>query len=222
MTDDGVKWDDPGRADRWVARDAARPAVQTARELAVAIVAVDTQPALVLELAGGAGSFLATFLRAFPDARGIWSDSSAQMVRHARTSLGPFGDRVGYLRTDMRQPGVARTGRCDVVICARATHSLDAAELAPFYRQTAMLLRPGGWLVNLDHTTVEAPWSRRYDEVTPRFYDGSPAGQAAHKERGGLSLSTHLDALASAGFAETAVPWRLLSTALVLARRSLD
>ena len=83
MTDRDPDWDDPARVDRWVTRDAARPALRTARELTVAMIALDTRPATVLELAGGAGTSLATFLDAFPDARGVWSDSSREMQRHA-------------------------------------------------------------------------------------------------------------------------------------------
>lgn len=220
MTEQAPDWSDADRVDRWVARDAGRPAVQTARDLTVAIVALDTQPTVVLELAAGAGTFLATFLSAFPEARGIWSDSSPEMARHARATLAAFDDRVSYLRTDMRQPGLARRASCDVVVCARATHGLDAAELTPFYRRTADLLRPRGWLVNLDHMAVDEPWPSRYDRLTPRFYEGEQCASGARKDRGSHRIETHLAALASAGFHEADVPWRLLATALLLARRT--
>lgn len=219
MTDADQDWDDPARVDRWVERDAGRPVLRTARELAVALVGLDTQPAAVVELAGGAGTFLAEFLDAFPGARGLWSDSSGEMERHARVTLSRHGDRVDYLRADMRAPGVARAS-ADVVVCARATHGLGPAELGPFYREVAGILRPGGWLVNLDHMAMADPWGARYDQVTARFYDQSDnRGPARTKNRGSHTLGDHLAALAAAGWSEADTPWRLLSTVLLLARR---
>jgi SAM-dependent methyltransferase len=218
MTDQD--WNDPGRVDRWVAKDARRRVVQTARELAVALVGTSTRPATVVELAGGAGSFLATFLDAFPDATGLWSDGSAEMERHARATLDRFGGRVDFRIADMRTPGVAH-GSADVVVCARATHGLDAGELTPFYREVAAILRPGGWLVNLDHMAVPEAWGARYDQVTSRFYDQSETTTPVRiKDRGGHTLEVHLDALADAGLVEAGTPWRLLATVLLLARRA--
>jgi SAM-dependent methyltransferase len=217
VTECGQDWSDRERVDRWVARDAGRPAVQAARELAVALIALERSPALVVELAAGAGSFLAAFLATFPQARGVWSDSSAAMAPHARTALSPFGDRVGYVLSDMRRPGIAMTGVADVVVCARATYGLGAVDLAAFYALAARILRPGGWLVNLDHTAVPEQWAARYDAVTPRFYGGSTSG--GRKDRGGHSVVAHLDAVGSAGLTDAEIPWRLLSTVLLLARR---
>ena len=231
MTDSGQDWNDPARVDRWVARDARRPVLRTARELAVALVGLHTQPATVVELAGGAGTFLGEFLDAFPGGRGLWSDSSEEMERHARTTLSRFGDRVDYLIADMRDPGLPPAS-ADVIICARATHGLGATELTPFYRGVAAALRPGGWLVNLDHMAVADPWGARYDRVTPRFYDQSESGHRSDsrdgsqeespprvKNRGSHTLRAHLDALAAAGLTEADTPWRLLATVLLLARR---
>ncbi len=220
---DRAHWSDPDRVDRWVAKDARRQVVQQARELAASLVALETTPELVVEVAAGAGSFLAAFLRTFPDARGVWSDGSAEMARHARTTLAQFGDRVEYRPADMRTPGLVPDGAADVVVCARATHGLSPQELAPFYRGVAGMLRPGGWLVNLDHMAGADPWTRRYDQLTPRFYDGTPDAPASGpKERGSHTLADHLDALASVGLVESDTPWRLLSTVLVLARRAPD
>jgi SAM-dependent methyltransferase len=219
VTDADQDWNDPERVDRWVARDARRPVLRTARELAVALVGLDTEPLAVLELAGGAGTFLAEFLDAFPAARGLWSDSSREMERHARTTLSRFGDRVDYLVADMRSPGVPRAS-ADVLVCARATHGLASDELGPFYREVAGILRPGGWLVNLDHVATSEAWGPRYDQVTPRFYDQSDTSAPVRaKNRGSHTVEMHLDALAAAGLVEADIPWRLLSTVLLLARR---
>ena len=216
---DGEDWNDPARVDRWVAKDARRPVLRAARELAVAVVGLDTRPSSVVELAGGAGTFLAEFLDAFPAAHGLWSDGSREMERHARATLARFGDRVDYLVADMRDPGVARAS-ADVVVCARATHGLGPEELGPFYREVAGILRPGGWLVNLDHVATSEPWGVRYDQVTPRFYDSSDSTAPVRaKKRGSHTVEAHLAALAAAGLTEADTPWRLLSTVLVLARR---
>lgn len=140
------------------------------------------------------------------------------MARHARATLAPFGDRVDYLLADMREPGVAGSW-ADVVVCARATHVLDAAELSAFYRSMAGILRPGGWLVNLDHMAVVDPWGARYDQVTSRFYDQVETAAPVCKNRGSHSVEAHVATLEAAGLSEIATPWRLLSTVLLLARR---
>lgn len=220
MTDRESDWDDPERVERWVARDGRRRSIQTAREMAAAIVGLETPPALVVELAAGPGTFLGTFLRLFPEARGVWSDRSARMQGHAQGTLAEFGERVSFLRSDMRACGISPRARVDVVLCARATHGLAPAELGPFYRQAAEILAPGGWLVNLDHVAVGEPWRRRYDALTPRFYEESSASRGGAKQRGNATLSDHTRALAEAGLAEADVPWRLLATVLLVARSS--
>jgi SAM-dependent methyltransferase len=149
----------------------------------------------------------------------VWSDSSGEMERHARTTLSHFGDRVAFRLADMRDPGV-RAASADVVVCARATHGLPPEELGPFYGKVAAILRPGGWLVNLGHMAVVDPWGERYDQVTPRFYDQSErSGPVRAKDRGSHTVESHLGALAAAGLSEVDMPWRLLSTVLLLARR---
>ena len=219
MTEPREDWNDPDRVGRWVAKDARRRAVQTARDLAVAAVAVESSPAFVVELAAGSGTFLATFLGAFPQARGLWSDRSPEMARHARETLGPFAGRVGYVLSDLRSPGLSGDAAPDVLICARATHGLDADELTAFYRDAAALLCPGGWLVNLDHVAGSDAWARRYDALTPRFYEGTEQPGTAKKDRGGHRLETHVELLAAAGLTDVDTPWRLLSTVLLMARR---
>lgn len=83
-------------------------------------------------------------------------------------------------------------------------------------------MRPGGWLVNLDHMAVADPWGPRYDQVTSRFYDGSERSEPVRaKNRGSHTVEAHRDALGAAGLTEADTPWRLLATVLLLARRPL-
>lgn len=214
----GRSWQDPQWVDRWVDRDARRTAVATAREIAVHIIGLDSSPATVLELAAGPGSFLAAFLTEFPHAHGIWSDTSVPMAGHARARLAAFEGRVSFALIDIRTPAIQPA--VDVLVCARVTHTLTALELAQFYQRTATLLRPGGWLVNLDHVSVDSAWKPRYDQLLPRFYEGAASPSPSHqKERPGHRIDAHLAALAGAGLDEADIPWRLLSTALILARR---
>jgi hypothetical protein len=93
--------------------------------------------------------------------------------------------------------------------------------LTAFYRQAAAMVRPGGWLVNLDHMAVSDLWGRRYDELTPRFYEETEMAGAVRKDRGGHAIETHLESLAATGLTDVDTPWRLLSTVLLLARRPI-
>ena len=54
-------------------------------------------------------------------------------------------------------------------------------------------------------------WGRRYDELTPRFYEGGEGTQKAgtvKKDRGGHRLETHLEILVATGLTDVDTPWR--------------
>jgi SAM-dependent methyltransferase len=106
----------------------------------------------------------------------------------------------------------------DILLTSRALHHLDRASLDAFYREAAKHLRPGGWLVNLDHIAPNEVWDRRLraarQELVPT------ANEASHHHNLPLpSQQDHLDALAAAGLTDAEVAWRAFYTCLFVARK---
>lgn len=219
----GNEWRDPRFAQEWVARDVLRDFLDLPRRIASAVVAGTGTPALVADIASGPGDFLARFLEDFPAAQGVWSDVSEEMLLAARERLARFGERVRYAIVPMEDLGAIPAG-LDVLTTSRASHHLSPAELAGFYAQAAGKLAPGGWLVNLDHTDLGAPWDARL-KAARRALIPPPERPAEHPHvhtRPRPSVEDHLSALHAAGLTDVATPWRGFQTCLFMARLAGD
>lgn len=223
--DPGTAWHDPGYVASWVGGDDLRDLLALPRAIAAALVADDRpQPELVVDIGSGPGDFLAVFLDAFPRASGVWVDVSEAMLAVARDRLAPYGARVDFRVADMAALSAAELpGGADAVVTSRASHHLDAAGLAAFYRQAAALLAPGGWLINLDHVGAAPEWDGRLRAVRRRFRSRPEREQASHRHPGPLpDIETHLRSLADAGITDVEIPWRAFVTCLLAGRKRVS
>jgi SAM-dependent methyltransferase len=217
-------WSDPAFAQAWLHADPAGQGDLLAlpRRMAAALIAHELpSPRLVVDVASGAGAFLSVLLDAFPEAHGIWTDASPAMLEEARGRLERFGDRVEFLLGDMAELRAAGVpGDADVLSTSRASHHLDRTELHGFYREAAGLLRPGGWLVNLDHIGPdEDVWDKRYRAVRKQF-TGPVSASTAHHHRYPLpSVADHLDGYRAAGVTDADVAWKAFFSCLFLGRK---
>lgn len=172
----------------------------------------------VVDLGAGAGAYLGAFLDAFPSARGTWVDASEPMLRRARHDLSRFADRVRFRVVDLRGADVLPPEPAEVIVSARAIHHFTRETIAGLYRAAGAGLRPGGFLFNLDHFAASAEWEdpfrRVRDRLVPRKVELRPHEHDAPPQ----PLSDHLRWLEEAGFGRPETPWRLLWTALVVAR----
>lgn len=161
---DEPSWSDAAFVGSWVRQDGARTLLDLPRRIATAVVAAEGEPVrLVVDVAAGSGTFLAQFLNRFPDALGVWSDASGSMEEHACALLRAYGERTTFVIADMRELGALGLEReADVVCSSRGSHHLEDDELQSFYLQCAAMLRPGGWIVNLDHLGMSTAWARRW------------------------------------------------------------
>jgi SAM-dependent methyltransferase len=218
-------WSDPEFAAGWLAGDprGAQDLLALPRMIAAELIAEDNPaPELIVDVAGGPGTFLSVLLDRFPEARGVWLDASPTMLDRARADLGRFGDRVDFLIGDMgslRAAGVP--AGADVIATSRAAHHLDRAELHAFYKEAAGLLSGGGWLVNLDHIAPDDEvWDRRYRTVRKAFTPPRPAGApGGHHHDGPLPrVADHLDGYRAAGVTEADVAWRAFYSCLFVGR----
>ncbi|HEY6495776.1 MAG TPA: class I SAM-dependent methyltransferase [Trebonia sp.] len=236
MTTQGAQaaatWSDEDFARSWAAGDSLQDLLNFPRRMAAVIVAEDNPaPTTIVDIGAGPGAVLEVFLERFPDARGVWSDASETMRDMARERLAPFGDRVEYVLADMTAlDGTGLPESADVITTSRAAHHLDRAGLAAFYTAVARRLKPGGWLVNLDHigpaSQAGAPGVAGPDEVwdqrlrsARKAFGISSNGPKHHHNYPLTSVQDHLDAFGAAGITDVEVPWRAFVTCLFTGRK---
>ena len=237
MTTQGAQvaeiWRDQDFARSWAQGDSIHDLLNFPRRMAAVIVAGDNPaPATIVDIGAGPGAVLEVFLEYFPDAKGIWSDASESMLDMAKERLAPFGDRVEYVLADMTAlDGAGLPDQADVITTSRAAHHLDRAGLADFYTAVAGRLKPGGWLVNLDHVGpasqagppgVAGPdevWDQRLRSARKAF-GVSSNGPKHHHNYPLTSVQDHLDAFGAAGITDVEVPWRAFFTCLFTGRKA--
>jgi SAM-dependent methyltransferase len=228
MTEQGRRaatiWSDRDFARAWAEGDQLRGLLDLPRRISAAVVAGEL-PAVecVADIGSGPGDYLAVFLEAFPDARGIWTDASEAMYDQARVRLAEFGDRVSYRIADMTDLGDALPAGVDVIVTSRASHHLNRGGLLDFYAAAAGHLAAGGWLVNLDHTGSRDAWEARLRAARTRLQEAAGeqvTPRPGHHHDGPLpTVADHLDGYAAAGLADVAIPWRAFVTCLFMGRR---
>jgi len=226
MTEQGqlaaAPWQERDFARGWARDDAMRDMLEFPRQMAAAIVALDTPgPACVVDIASGPGDFLAVFLEKFPGTRGVWTDASDAMLELASERLAPFGDRVDFRVGDMTDLAAAGIpAGADVITTSRAAHHLDRPGLSGFYAQAAGYLGPGGWLINLDHIWPGERWDARVRSARKQLLPAPSEVRSHHQHEQTLpSISDHLAGYAAAEIDDVDVPWRAFFTCLFMGRR---
>jgi SAM-dependent methyltransferase len=226
-------WRDDDFARSWAAGDSIHDLLNFPRRMAAAIVAEDLPaPATIVDIGAGPGAVLAVFLERFPGAKGVWSDVSMSMLDMAKERLAPFGDRVEYVLADMTAlEGTGLPDQADVITTSRAAHHFDKAGLAAFYAAAARRLKPGGWLVNLDHvgpaSQAGPPGVAGFDEVwdqrlrsARKAFGVASNGPKHHHNYPLTSVQDHLDAFGAAGITDVEVTWRAFITCLFTGRKA--
>ena len=214
-------WDSPEFVAAWAGEDVAAGMLELPRRVSTAIVAdagIDVRH--VVDLGAGPGAYLEHFLRAFPEARGTWTDSSAAMLDLARERLAGYGDRVAHVLVDAEQLGEATLEPADVVVTSRVSHHFSIESLARMYRAVHELLVRGGFFFNLDHVGSPGDWEQVYRRVRTQFAGTRTKPLARHRHDHPLAATdVHLRCAREAGFEAPDTAWRMLTTALVVARR---
>jgi len=214
-------WQSADYVGRWADEDVLARVLETPRRISLALLAdAKADVRHVVDLGSGEGPYLADCLRAYPEARGTWLDSSEPMLERARESLAELGDRVTFVVAPAEELGAADIEPADLVVSSRALHHLVPDRLARAYRDVHELLSPGGWFFNLDHVGATGDWEQRYRRIREQFTGRRRRQLQPHREDEPLQpVADHLRYLEQAGFGAVDVPWRLLYTALFAARR---
>jgi SAM-dependent methyltransferase len=227
VTEQGVQaarpWQESGFATEWVKADTVQELLTFPRAVAAALVHQDRpQASRIIDVGSGNGEFLKVFLEEFPDASGVWTDASPEMLDIAKERLASFGDRVSYRLVDMTALAGADLPRdVDAVLTSRAAHHLDRAGLHAFYADAAEILAPGGWLINLDHIgPKDEDWNQLLRTVRKRFQAPGRESRPHHHNYPLTSVQDHHDALDAAGLTDHEMPWRGLISCLFAARKN--
>jgi len=221
MSETMESWHSPRYAAAWAGEDVIANMLELPRQLSTALVADSgLEVAHVIDVGSGPGVYLDRFLRAFPDARGTWTDSSEAMLELGQKELAAFGDRVDYRIVDAEKLEEAGLEPAEVIVTSRALHHFAPDSLAGTYRAMHDLLAPGGFLFNLDHVGAPGEWEQVYRRVRSQFTGPRRKRLAPHRHDYPLApVDAHLGWAREAGFADPDAPWRTLYTALILARR---
>lgn len=215
-------WHSPDYAAQWAGEDVISNMLELPRKISAAIVGDSgLEVEHVVDLGSGPGVYLELFLKAFPDARGTWVDSSEAMLDLGRENLEPrFGDRVAYVVQDVERLEDAQIEPAQVVLSSRALHHFSPASLAHVYREIHELVAPGGFAINLDHVGAPGEWEQVYRRVRTQFTGDRTQQLASHRQDYPLERTErHLGWMSDAGFEAPDAPWRTFYTSLMIARK---
>jgi SAM-dependent methyltransferase len=214
-------WHSADYVGAWLGEDVVADMLDLPRRISLALVAdAGIDVTHVVDLGSGHGPYLEVFLDAFPNARGTWVDSSTPMEEAARERLSRFEGRVRYVLSDVRNLGGVEVDTATAVVSSRALHHLSHESLAALYRTVHDLVRPGGFVFNLDHVGAPGDLEQAYRRVRREFTGERSKALQPHREEYPLARTDeHAGWMAAAGFESPDLPWRTLYTALIAARK---
>ncbi|HEY3542663.1 MAG TPA: class I SAM-dependent methyltransferase [Gaiellaceae bacterium] len=214
-------WESAEYVGEWLGEDVIADLLVLPRRISLALVEdAGLEVTHVVDLGSGHGPYLGEFLAAFPQARGTWVDSSPPMEDEARRQLARFGDRVTYVLSDVQELASAQIAQASVVCSSRALHHLSHDALAELYRVVGALVEPGGFVFNLDHVGAPGELEQAYRRVRGRFTGERTRTIKPHRHDYPLARADeHAAWMEAGGFEHADIPWRMLYTALIAARR---
>jgi SAM-dependent methyltransferase len=203
-------------------------------------VCAENPSPVVVDLGCGPGSLAARLGARLPGARIVGLDLHPFLLSLAHATR-PRGAGVEYRRVELGAPGwrdaLDGVGEWDAAVSTTALHWVEASRLADVYAELAMLIRPGGVLVNGDHLYDDQPavrelaayvreerarrvgvtdneeWSAwwdavRADPVLSGAFQSDELTSGGVGHGNGLSPQRHAAMLRDAGFREVGVVWQ--------------
>jgi SAM-dependent methyltransferase len=214
-------WESAEYVGQWLGEDVIADMLVLPRRISLALVEdAGIEVTHVVDLGSGHGPYLAEWLDAYPNARGTWVDSSPPMEDEARQQLERFGDRITYVLTDVQELADAKIDSASVVCSSRALHHLSPEALAALYRVIGAIVEPGGFVFNLDHVGAPGDREQAYRRIRGRFTGERKKELKPHRHDYPLARADeHAAWMEAGGFESADIPWRMLYTALIAARR---
>ena len=186
------------------------PRYEEIHETLVALLALKP-PQRFLDLGAGTGYTLRRVLEAFPRARAVGLDVSAEMLDRARQRLVEAEDRVELRTTDLARPDI--TGSYDAIVSILAVHHLHSDEKRHLFSRIWEHIEPGGVFLLADYFR---PAKDRLSDLyrLPAEPDGHEI-EHDHPD----TAAEHLAWLIAAGFAAVDVVWKYDDVGVLVAWR---
>jgi hypothetical protein len=201
-------------------------ALSEPRSIAAAVIAADfPAPQLVVQVGAFQGEFLEVFLDKFPGAHGQWTEAitSEHNLSAAKERFARFGDRVefkwGCARRDL-SAGCVLPKPTDVILIEWLSIQQDLDGMYKVYHAGADDLRPGGWIINLDHVTFSGTgWQPLIETAVRQFRRPEVEGPPVHYPQFKVpTVDEQLAAMRAAGF-DAHVVWQSFGTVLLMGRK---
>ncbi len=110
---------------------------------------------LVVDLGAGSGILLDKILTRYPQAQCCWMDYSDDFHKVALQRLARHGQRVQFVLSPLEDDWESQLSEPPEVICSMsAIHHLETDDKKSLYARCHKLLKPGGWLFNLDEMST--------------------------------------------------------------------
>ena len=175
-----------------------------------------------LDLGCGPGLLAARILAEYPNAELTALDLTQDMLDSCRRRLGA-GRRVSYRLADFRTDGLGMG--YDLIVASLALHHMELSERPTFYRRALASLNPGGILIAAEVIVDESPGVSDQQRALWRAFMEQNGEDATHwyskhlEKDHPASITTLVDMLVEAGWADAGCWWRYLNFAIVIARK---
>ena len=187
-----VVWQTPRVVERYLG--GVRGALPMAGEqISIMLALLATGPGPVrrfLDLGCGDGILAAAILDRFPDAKGVLVDFSEPMLVAAQQKLVSFAANLDFKQLDYADPawvsGVMDDAPFDAIVSGYSIHHQPDERKRTLYTELYHLLRPGGWLINVEHVAPGASLSSTlfYKHIVDTLYANQQyAGSAKTREQ---------------------------------------
>ncbi len=177
----------------------------------------------VLDLGCGTGVLTFVVLHAFPQARGVAFDLTANMLAEAGRTLARFGERVIFRQGDFGCDDLG--GPFDLVVSGLAIHHLDDPGKRRLYQRIFAALAPGGVFLNREIVLGATPaLTASYEQLWRGFAERSGELDETwfrnyFEEDRPAAIEDQLGWLREAGFADVGCHWQYLNFAIFGGRK---
>lgn len=154
-------WKLPAIVNRYLSYRAAIPMAQEQIGVMMSILKTREQPIeKFLDLGCGDGILGAAILSEFPSARGVFVDFSEPMLEQAREQLKDYASQLAFENIDYGDPAwinrIQALGTFDAIVSGYSIHHQPDARKRQIYDEIFSLLKPEGWLINIEHVASAA------------------------------------------------------------------
>ena len=154
-------WKLPAIVNRYLSYRAAIPLAQEQIGVMMSILKSREQPVeTFLDLGCGDGILGATVLGEYPSARGVFVDFSEPMLEQAHEQLKEYAGQLTFENLDYGDPAwvnrMQAHGPFDAIVSGYSIHHQPDDRKRAVYQEIFLLLKAGGWFINIEHVTSAA------------------------------------------------------------------